>query len=85
MIDTYMDRCDAATGYKPKRCAPIWDEPLYWNGQIYCTVIDKLTAQAMARVRMATHFAAVWHHDEIAHGISMGSPLSSFAANGRRK
>lgn len=46
MIDTYFDRADAATGYRPKTCAPSYEDPRNFGGQIYNTMIDRNVAEA---------------------------------------
>lgn len=47
MIDTYADRADAATGYEPTpRQAADRDDPRYWNGGLYDTVISRMAAEA---------------------------------------
>lgn len=52
MIDTYMDRADAATGYTPPAAKPVdRDDPRYWNGALYATVIDRMVAEARQTLR----------------------------------
>lgn len=46
MINTYFDRVDAASGYKPTRSSPIEDDPRYYGGSLYATMLDRNVAQA---------------------------------------
>lgn len=46
MIDTYMDRCDAASGYRPEPAKSLIDDPRYFNGQLYETAIARNAAVA---------------------------------------
>jgi hypothetical protein len=56
MIPTYMDRADAATGYRPsQQAAPDYDSPLYFRGGWYATVIDRMVAEA--KYNLATHIS----------------------------
>jgi hypothetical protein len=50
MIDTYMDRCDAASGFKPATSTPIWHDERYFNGQLYATMIDRNVAEARSNL-----------------------------------
>lgn len=53
MLDTYMDRCDAATGYRPPPPKPVdyREDPRYWNGNLYNTVLDRMIAEAKQTLR----------------------------------
>lgn len=53
MIDTYFDRCDAANDYKSTASRPIWEDPRYYNGSLYSTLIDRNVAEAKAN--LASH------------------------------
>lgn len=47
MIDSYMNRADAATGYRPTPTKPVdRDDPCYWNGALYDSVINRMVAEA---------------------------------------
>lgn len=47
MIDTYFDRADAATGYVHPLTKPVnHDDPRYWNGELYDSMISRMAAQA---------------------------------------
>jgi len=52
MIDTYFDRVDAANGYKSTASRPIWEDPRYYDGQLYATMIDKNVAMAKEAVKL---------------------------------
>jgi hypothetical protein len=67
MIDTYFDQVDARSRYKPKRSAPAHEDPLYYNGGIYATMLDRQCAVALDSVRLAVAFQ-VGHHI----GLSVG-------------
>lgn len=57
MIDTYFDRTDWPTWMNPKHQPKHWDDPRYFNGSLYSTVIDCNVAEAKA-------FAALVRADE---------------------
>jgi hypothetical protein len=52
MVPTYMDRCDAASGYQPPQAAPDTEDPRYWNGALYNTVLDRMIAEAKQTLRV---------------------------------
>jgi hypothetical protein len=87
MIDSYFDRCDAATGYRPtpSTSKPIHEDPRYWGGQLYATVADRTVAKARAMVRYTIAAAIRYHQREMYCGIPVGSELSEFDGAGRRK
>lgn len=86
MIDTYMDRSDAATGYRPPPAKPVdREDPRYWAGQLYATVTDCNVARARAVLRWELSQNALEHRHETRLGIRMGSEHSVFTANGKRK
>lgn len=78
MIDTYFDRVDAAQGYRPAPCRPASEDPRYWNGQLYATMIDRNAAVARERLAGYLNYAARHHLWEIRLGIRLGSDLSIF-------
>lgn len=60
MIDTYFDRADAASGYKPTPAKQLdRDDPRYWNGSMYASAID--CAVAMAKYRLRIDIAYIHH------------------------
>lgn len=60
MIDTYFDRADAASGYKPTPAKQLdRDDPRYWNGSMYASAID--CAVAMAEYRLRIDIAYIYH------------------------
>jgi hypothetical protein len=85
MIDTYFDRVDAAQGRKPTPSRPISEDPRYWGGQLYATVIDRHVAEAKAVMRWTIGTTANNHKHEIHHGIHVGSHGSLFEHTGRMK
>ena len=85
MIDTYFDRADAAQRYRPNPPQPVHEDPRYWGGQLYATVIARKVAEARAMVRWTVAVAARDHEREMYCGIPVGSTLSEFDAAGRRK
>ena len=88
MIDTYFDRADRATGYHLLTRTPLPDiteDPRYWGGQLYATVIARKVAEARAMVRWTVASAARDHQREMYCGIPVGSTLSEFDDSGRRK
>lgn len=85
MIDTYFDRVDAAQGYKFTPSQPISEDPRYWGGQLYATVIDRQVAEARATLRWVITNAARWHKAEMAHGIRLGDSHSFYTAAGVMK
>jgi len=66
MIDTYFDRVDAATGYKSTPSRPVQEDPRYYNGQLYATMINRNVAEAKDRLerfidsRVAHHRFEMW-------------------------
>jgi hypothetical protein len=69
MIDTYMDRADAATGYKPtKQAAPDYDDPRYFRGSLYATVIDRMVAEAKYNLAVHISLSCLKHKAAMARG-----------------
>lgn len=65
MIDTYMDRCDAASGFKPAASAPAWHDERYFNGRLYATMIDRNVAEARANLEFVIDMLYEHHSFEI--------------------
>jgi hypothetical protein len=62
MIDTYMDRADAATGYKPtSRVLPDYESPLYFRGNWYASVIDRMVAEAKYNLAIHISLSCIKH------------------------
>ena len=70
MIDTYMDRCDAASGYKPQQAAPITEDPRYWNGALYHSVISRMAAEARYNVRIGIALNHRYHANMVRVGFN---------------
>ena len=52
MIDTYFDRADRTTGYRATSSQPVdRDDPCYWNGALYDSVINRMVAEAKQTLR----------------------------------
>lgn len=85
MIDTYFDRVDAATGYKPTPSRPINEDPRHYNGSLYATVIDRNVAEARDRLTGVIDRAVHQHSRELRLGIKLGHLGSLFQASGHRK
>jgi hypothetical protein len=69
MIDTYFDRVDAAQGFKPKRSRPVHDDPRYFNGHLYATMLDRNVAEAKANLEHFIDMTWEHHRYELAMGI----------------
>jgi hypothetical protein len=62
MIDTYMDRADAAAGYKPtSRVLPDYESPLYFRGNWYASVIDRMVAEAKYNLAIHISLSCIKH------------------------
>lgn len=85
MVPTYMDRCDAASGYQPPQAAPVTDDPRYWNGALYHSVISRMAAEARYNMRLHVMTQLNNHRHEIRHGVRVGSAGSLFESNGRMR
>jgi hypothetical protein len=69
MTDTYMDRADAATGYKPThQAAPDYDDPRYFRGSLYATIIDRMVAEAKYNLRVHIALSYLNHKRAMARG-----------------
>jgi hypothetical protein len=56
MMDTYADRADAATSYRPTRTEPDYNSPLYFNGDWYMSMIHRNVAEAKYNLQMELHY-----------------------------
>lgn len=70
MIDTYMDCADRTTGYHPTPSRPLSEDPRYWNGQLYSTVIDRMVAEAKSDLSGQLGFVVAMHKIEIRKGFA---------------
>ena len=86
MIDTYFDRCDAASGYRPTPSKPMdRDDPRYYAGALYVTPSAARAAEARAELRYVIENMARFHKQEMARGIKVGARDSWYRADGRSK
>lgn len=89
MIDTYMDRADAATGYMLRQQREdqqrLQDDPRYWAGQLYESAISASVARAKAILKWELATDVNDHKIELRHKIRLGSVRSVFTADGKRK
>lgn len=70
MIDTYADRADAATGYRPTPTKPVdRDDPCYWNGALYDSVINRMVAEARYNLRVDIALSHSYHCNMIRAGF----------------
>jgi hypothetical protein len=51
MLDTYMDKTSWPTWMTPSPAVDR-DDPRYWNGALYNTVIDRMVAEAKYNLRV---------------------------------
>lgn len=62
MMDTYMDRADAATGYRPSQQAvPDYESLLYFRGNWYVSVIDRMVAEAKDNLALHISLSCLKH------------------------
>lgn len=89
MIDTYFDRCDAASGaWRTQRdhsLQSLYDDPRYFGGQLYATMIDRNVAEAKDRLASMLDRDLAIHRWEMNYGIKVGDWDSYFDKNGIRK
>jgi hypothetical protein len=85
MIDTYFDRASWPTWMTLKPQSPHWDDPRYFNHQLYMTMIDRNVAEAKVNVNAVIQNRAAWHRVEIQAGIKLGHPESVFKPDGTFK
>lgn len=76
MIDTYFDRADAAMRYHPAPVQADQEDPRYWRGQIYSTIIDKMTAEARSNLADWISMQCSFHRHEIRYRIKLGDSRS---------
>jgi hypothetical protein len=61
MIDTYFDRADASLGYRRTPYRPVWNDPRFFMGQLYSTMIERNAAEARFNLKQAID-QACWIH-----------------------
>jgi hypothetical protein len=86
-IDTYADRADAATGYRPTPSTfpDISEDPRYFNYQLYSTMIARNVAEAKWRLNFHMTPIVNAHKLEMRNGIPMGCECSRFQDDGKLK
>jgi hypothetical protein len=83
MLDSYFDKKDWPVWMTTKSVAASFDDPRYYNGALYNTVLDRNVAQAKDNVRRSISNAHAWHRIEIARGLQAGQPESVFDTTGK--
>ena len=69
MLDTYFDRCDAASGYRYTTVQPDHENPRYFRGSWYATTIDCNVAKAKHVLRTEIELNHCYHAREVWHGF----------------
>jgi len=85
MIDTYFDRVSWPTWMNLKPQPQHWEDPRYFNHQLYMTMIDRNVAEAKANVLHLINNRVSWHRVEIGNGITLVDPESVFKPDGTFK
>lgn len=85
MIDTYFDRTSWPTWMTIKPQSNHWEDPRYFNHQLYSTMIDRNVAEAKCNLCHMIDNRVSWHRVEIDNGITLGDPDSVFNADGTFK
>ena len=85
MIDTYMDRCDMATGFNPTARYISVEDPRYFMGDYHDSVVSCNAAKARYNLKMTISTLMTFHRWELSNSILLGSTKSSFLADGKRK
>ena len=85
MIDTYFDRVSWPTWMDRKSQSKHWEDPRYFNHQLYMTMIDRNVAEAKANVHGVIQNRAALHRVEISNHIKLGDADSVFSADGKFK
>lgn len=71
MIDTYFDRADRITGYRATPPKPVdRDDPCYWNGALYDSVINRMVAEAKFEMQGRLAFVVAHHKRQIRDGFA---------------
>jgi len=68
MIDTYMDKASWPTWMTPSPAVDR-DDPRYWNGALYNTVIDRMVAEAKQTLLTEIALNHCYHAREVWHGF----------------
>jgi hypothetical protein len=85
MIDTYFDRTSWPAWMNLKPSTKHWEDPRYFDHQLYSTMIERNMAEAKANVRKIINNRVSWHRVEIGNHIKLGDPESVFNADGTFK
>jgi hypothetical protein len=83
MLDTYFDKKDWPVWMSSKSSAPAFDDPRYYNGSLYTSVISRDVAQAKDAIKRHIDTICAWHKVEIESGLSVGHPDSVFDSAAR--
>jgi hypothetical protein len=85
MIDTYFDRASWPTWMTQNQQSPHWEDPRYFDHQLYSTMIARNVAEAKSNVRQLINNRVSWHRVEIGNGIKLSDPESVFKPDGTFK
>jgi len=85
MIDTYFDRADWPVWMNLKPSTKHWEDPRYFEHQLYSTMIERNVAEAKDNVRQLINNRVSWHRVEIGNQIKLSDPESVFKADGTLK
>jgi hypothetical protein len=84
-----MDRCDAAAhswqAARELELQRLYEDPRYWCGQLYTTVVDRMVAEAKHRLRVNLDCDWATHRLEMQANIKLGDSRSIFWPTGHRK
>ena len=87
VIDTYMDRCDAANWRSAhnNNAQQRREDPRYWGGHLFATVIDRMVEEAKYRLVVAAANDWLRHRLEMQARIRLGDSRSQFMPTGHCK
>jgi hypothetical protein len=70
MMDSYFDRCDAASGYQATTRYLDHNDARYFGGQLYATVIDRMVAEAKFELQGQLAFSVAHHKRQVRDGFA---------------
>jgi len=91
MLDTYFDRADnmnRTNWLQPQRDEArrrLSEDPRYYNGHLYATVIDRNVAEARETIRLRIATDHRLHTIELHKKVLLGDKFSWFNTDGSRK